>query len=131
MYDAALVDGHAIGQPATADEAVRAVADLPAAHLRANVLDDPGDLETRDVGRPAGRGRIGTLALRDVGAVDAGEGSVDQHFLVTTDRIGALLARNDLVSSSSGVDDAAHAALLAIDCSQRTRTRNAAEPEEQ
>ena len=131
VHHAALMDGDAIGETATTDEAVRTIANLPLAHLRPDGLDHASDLESRNIGGPAGRCRIVALALRDVGTVDAGECGVDENLFVATDGIGPLLTCDNLIASSSRVRDATHALLLDLDCKQRTRTRIARESDEQ
>src|SRR5436190_24158947 len=55
------------------------VADLPARHAVAERDHLARDLEARNV-RRAFRWRIKTLALHDIGPVDAGGGDLDQNF---------------------------------------------------
>jgi N-carbamoylputrescine amidase len=94
----ALVHDHPVGQPAAADEAKDAVADLPAPHLLAQGDNAACDLEAGNVLRSAGRSRVAARALREVGRVDPGVRGGDNHLAASRHRVGQLL-ESQLVSS--------------------------------
>ena len=106
--DAAVVHDHAVGEPAAADEAEDAVAGLPAEHLRAAGLDRARDLEPGHVLRAAGRRRIGALALREIGRIEARVRHAHEQLLAAGNRIGPLLEPDDLVAAGSGEYHCAH-----------------------
>jgi hypothetical protein len=68
--DVPLVHDHTVGEAAAADEAEDSIAELPAEHLVSKRDDASADFEPGHVLRCAGRRRVASGALGEVGRVD-------------------------------------------------------------
>ena len=97
--------------PPPASRRADLVADRPAVDTLAQGLDDPADLEPRDV-RLAGRRRVVALALQQVGPVDPGGGDPHEH-LAGARRGGVDVGEDERVGTAElGEGDRLHAATL-------------------
>ena len=101
-HQLALVDDRQLALAAAADDPHHAVALGEARRARAERLDDARELEAGDVLRAAGRRRIATAALQDVGAVDARRLHADEHLAGARLGVGVLLDENLAVANRGG-----------------------------
>ena len=97
-----LVDGEPLALAAAADEAHDAVAGLEARGALAERRDLAGDVEPRDVLRPAGRRRVEPALLHHVGAVEAGGTDRDQHLAVAGRGLGMVFDDDLAVADGRG-----------------------------
>ena len=100
-----------VGVASAGDQGAYAVASLPAGRgIRGH--DDAGNFETEDRGC-SGRRRIFALALKEVGAVDAGSLDADQDFTWAGHGSGSLCDAEDFRASGAWAIDEMHRFKLA------------------
>lgn len=66
---------------ATGEQGHHAIAGLPFSHIAPDGLDDARRFQAWDIGRHAGRRRIATQSLEDIGTVHTGSGYPEQHLV--------------------------------------------------
>ena len=103
------LDRHIFGIASARKQRAHGIANLPAPHIRADLLDHTCDLETGDIGGRIRRGRVASFTLNQVGAIQPRRFHANHHLSRLKNRLGPLFDLENVRRTRTRNHDSFHA----------------------